>query len=328
MKLADKIRTGAPISPALAALLSAVTPLTRFGMWFRGLKPVAGVDAYVISVGNLTAGGTGKTPAVIRIAKEHANAGKKVGVLTRGYGTTSSENVVVSADMEPAEYATRLGDEPAVILRHVPEAIVFKSKDRVHAAQIATKDHKCEVLILDDGFQYLPLHRHDNILLIDACNPFGNGHLLPRGFMRENVSAMTRATQIIVTRCDQSDQLDLIEAMIEKTHPGCPIEWTRHAPSTIIHLATGEEYPLDHFKGQDVTAACAIGNPEAFQQTLTDLGLNVTNLITAPDHAQLPDSALGNGITIITEKDAVRLGDVSECVYVLSIELERFARKP
>lgn len=322
MKLADAIRTGAPIPAPLAWLLLAATPLTRIGMFLRSLKPVTRVDAHIISIGNLTAGGTGKTPAVIRYAKEHIAAGKKVGILTRGYGTASTEGLLISADIDPADHCAKLGDEPAVILRHCPEAIVFKSKDRITSAQIAVGEYQCEVLILDDGYQYLPLHRDENILLIDACNPFGNGHLLPRGFLREPVAAMTRATRILVTRCDQSDQLDLIRGAIQKIHPGCPVEWTQHAPIALVNLATGEKLPLDHFQGQGVVAACAIGNPEAFHQTLTNLGMNVTELITAPDHAPLPENALTHDPTIITEKDAVRLTSSMPNAYALSIELE------
>ncbi|MFP6581545.1 MAG: tetraacyldisaccharide 4'-kinase [Candidatus Hydrogenedentota bacterium] len=321
MKIADAIRTGEAIPIPLSGLLLAATPLTRIGMFLRSLKPVTRVDAHVISIGNLTAGGTGKTPAVIRYAREHIAAGKKVGILTRGYGTASTEKLVVSADIEPAEHCAKLGDEPAVILRHCPEAIIFKSKNRVHAAQIAVDEYQCDVLILDDGYQYLPLHRDENILLIDACNPFGNGHLLPRGFLREPVAAMTRATRILVTRCDQSDQLDLIRGAIRKIHPDCPVEWTQHAPTALVNLATGEKLPLDHFEGQDVVAACAIGNPEAFHQTLSNLGMNVTELITAPDHAPLPESALTHDPTIITEKDAVRLTVPTPNLYSLTIEL-------
>ena len=322
-KLSDRIRRGEPIEPPLSWLLSGATAFTRAGMGIRKLRPFVTVDADVISVGNITAGGTGKTPAVIRYAKRGIAANVKVGILTRGYGTPQETSVVVSTDIDAADHYRKLGDEPAVILRHAPEVVVFKAKDRVHAAQIAVNDHGCQVLILDDGYQYLHLGRNDNILLIDAENPFGNGHLLPRGYLREPVDAISRATHCIVTRCsDTADRAKIAETV--RTHnPHCSIEWTRHSPTRLIHAQSNEDQPLDRFRGVKVVATCSIGNPEAFSKTLVEMGMIVQETRAYADHAPIPDDGFqGTLPVIVTEKDLVRTSSPPDNVYALMVELE------
>lgn len=294
-------------------------------MALRNTQPVTTIDAHVISIGNLTAGGTGKTPAVIRYAREAVDAGKRVGILTRGYGTGDPSRLVVSNDVPLERHAAELGDEPAVILRHVPEALIFKGKDRARSAEIAVSAYECEVLILDDGYQYVQLHRDENVLVIDACNPFGNGHLLPRGYLREPMSAMSRATKIIVTRCDQSERLDEVRAVVAEYHPTCPVEWTVHAPTGYWNVATGEKLPLDHFNGKTVHAACGIGSPEAFRRTLEGLRIEVAALHAVRDHAAIPAEYLEHEPTIITEKDAVRIQEAPNAVIALAIELRSYA---
>ncbi len=324
--LADRIRTGAPIAPPLSWLLSSLTPITRLGMGLRKRRAVTKVDARVISIGNITAGGTGKTPAVIRIAQEYLAQGKTVGILTRGYGTPSKEAITVSSDISPEDHYRVLGDEPALILRHVPESLLFKAKDRVAAAQMAVRKYGCTVLILDDGYQYTQLHRNENILLIDSTNPFGNGHVLPRGFLREPLDNLCRATRCIITRCDPTTDRDAIKLELNKYNPGCAIEWTRHEPTHLYKVATGEGLPLDTFAHQAIIAACAIGNPEAFVNTLESLDMKVSDTRVFDDHATIPPEALeGDMPIVITEKDAVRVESPSENVYALCIALRPFA---
>lgn len=321
--LADRIRRGESINPPLSWLLSAGTIINRVGMWFRKQRPLAMVDAYVVSVGNITAGGTGKTPAVIRYAKHYVEQGHKVGILTRGYGTPSEHSIVVSADIDPDEYCDKLGDEPAVILRQVPEVIVVKGKDRIHAAQVAVNEHACEVLILDDGYQFLHLARNENILLIDSQNPYGNGKLIPRGFLREPLREIHRATHCVVTRVtDDLDRAEIINA-VRSYAPDIQIEWTQHTPTRLLHPLTGVEQSLDIFSGQEVVAACAIGNPEAFTRTLEDLGMTVIETHAFPDHDTISTEVFkSKHPVIITEKDAVRIKHPPDNLFVLEVELE------
>jgi tetraacyldisaccharide 4'-kinase len=326
--LAERIRTGAPIAPPLSWCLSSLSVLPRLGMWFRKRKKMTTINARVISIGNITAGGTGKTPAVIRMAKEQIALGKKVAILTRGHGTPSKQAVVVSTDVDPKDYYTVLGDEPAVILRHVPEAILFKAKNRILAAEQAAYTHGCDVLILDDGYQYVHLARKENILLIDSTNPYGNGCVLPRGFLREPLEELRRATRCIVTRCSADTDRQTIKSELHKHNPGCPIEWTTHQPAYLYNVATGDELPLDTFAKQSVIAACAIGNPESFTHTLESLDILVSETRAYDDHAAIPTEALVTDLPIIiTEKDAVRLTHPPENVFALVVELKPYARQ-
>ncbi len=326
-RIAEKVRRGEPIPTPLAALLAALTPITRHGIRRRLRRSRVKVDAHVISFGNLTAGGTGKTPAVIERAQREVAAGHRVAVITRGYGSarTREPHAVTSAD-EPCAVCRQVGDEPALILRRVPEVVVVKSADRVAGARAAIRDHGCDTLILDDAFQAVRLARDENILVVDATNPFGNGHLVPRGILREPVEGAARATHIILTRCDQVDKTDSVDQLVLRLRalcPGAPIRKTRHAPQRLWRVATGEELPLSMLQHAPVTAASAIGNPEAFHRTLAWLGAKVVETRAARDHANLSPEQLGGGhICVVTEKDAVRMTCVPGNVLALGIGLE------
>jgi tetraacyldisaccharide 4'-kinase len=293
-------------------------------MWSRARKPVARVEAHVVSFGNLTAGGTGKTPAVIERASREIDAGRKVGVLTRGYRAAAKVEVI-SAEITPGEYYEKLGDEAALLLSRVPDIIVFKGRDRVAMAQRAVRDHGCEVLLLDDAFQYLRLHRDENVLLIDAANPFGNGRLIPRGILREPLSAMKRATEVVLTRCDQANDLDGLVETVRALHPAAPLRKTVHAPRELRRFSDGETLPIAMLKGQSVTALCGIGHPESFRATLESLGARVDRFVRAPNHAEIPASAIPDeGLAIVTEKDTVRLKELGDNVLCLCVELADF----
>ncbi len=322
-RLSDKIRRGDPIPIALAAVLHACTPVTRFAMWRRLRHSVTRVDAQVVSFGNLTAGGTGKTPAVIERARMELAEGNRVAVLTRGYGSPDSTTPVDSESIDEKDRYRLLGDEAALTLKKAPGVIVIKDPDRVAGARTAVAKHRCGVLLLDDGFQHTRLARDENVLLIDAANPFGNGALLPRGILREPIAAMARATQIVLTRCDQVAD---VEPLIETIHthaPGVPIRKTQHAPETLWNTSGGAEMQLSELAGKEIVAACAIGHPESFFKTLEDLGATLTERLTFPDHAPIPESALpATGMVVMTEKDAVRGKYSRENLFALGVALK------
>ncbi len=318
-----KIRRGDPIPSPLAAVLHACTPVTRLGMWWRLRQPVTRVEAHVVSFGNLTAGGTGKTPAVIERARKELADGRRVAVLTRGYGSPDRRIPLDSESIEEKDWYRLLGDEAALTLKKAPGVIVIKDPDRVAGARTAIAKHHCDLLLLDDGFQYTRLARDENVLLIDAVKPFGNGALLPRGILREPIAAMARTTQVVLTRCDQAAD---VETLVETVHahvPGVPIRKTRHAPETLWNVKEGAEIPVSELVGKEITAACAIGHPESFFKTLEGLGASIAERLTFPDHAPLPESALpATGMVVMTEKDAVR-GDYSrENIFALGITLK------
>lgn len=319
--LVEKIRQGQPIPLYWAALLTALTPITRLGMRLRLSRRRTRVGAQVVSFGNITAGGTGKTPAVIERAAAEMRAGRRVAVLTRGYGTGDSSIFVVGPDEpEAPEWARLLGDEPALIRRRVPGVTVVKGADRVEAAQLAVERFGCDVLILDDGFQYVLLERDENVLLIDATNPFGNGRLIPRGVLREPLSALRRATHFVLTRCDQAGDLGALVRTLKEIAPGRPIRKTRHAPVALRRLSDNAVLPLETLRGRQIAAACAIGNPDAFFATLERLGARLVERHPYRDHASFTVTSVYP--IVITEKDAVRLANAPENIWALEIALE------
>lgn len=319
----EQVRQGAPLPLPLAALLSSLTPLTRMGMWTRRLHPPLQVDAHVISMGNITAGGTGKTPAVIERAQVAAAQGERVAVLTRGYGAPSGKDTVVVQPGEPGDDVySRIGDEAALIRRRVPEVCIVKSPDRAHAAQLAVEKLGCSTLILDDGFQYLRLARDEDVVVVDATNPYGNGHLLPRGILREPVNALSRATHIILTRCDQAENPVAVAGTIRRHNPTAPIRYTRHAPTALWSLATNAHMPVEDLIGKPAGAVCAIGNPEAFWATLRSLGVDLVATHHRPDHRPItPESLPPTDLIITTEKDAMRMPNPDPRIWALRIDL-------
>lgn len=325
---AERVRRGEELPFPVAALLTAATPVFRAGMLARLMGPRVRVDAHVVSFGNLTAGGTGKTPAVIERACAEIKAGKRVAVLTRGYGATPigrGEVLVRTGGDTPEDLCASVGDEPALIAMKAPESLIVRSADRVAAARKAIEEFHCNVLILDDGYQYVRLERDENVLVIDASNPFGTGHLLPRGILREPIEAMDRASAMLLTRCDQADDLDGLLGVIEECCPGAPVRMTRHAPCALWRVSDKAQHPLEFLEGKEVTAVCAIGNPEAFLLTLESLGAVVAQHLSYPDHSEFPMGCLSPGVTIVTtEKDAMRIREAPPNVYALGVALEDY----
>lgn len=307
----------------LGPLLQALTPLQQAGMWWRARKKPTQVAAEVISFGNITAGGTGKTPAVIERAALEVAAGKQVAVITRGYGSTrQAEPVVIAPHSRHENLARLVGDEPALILWRVPEVWIIKSADRVAGARAAI-EAGCNCLILDDGFQSLALARDEDIVLLDATHPFGNGHLIPRGVLREPISSIKRATQVWLTRCDPTKTLDETLAHVTQLHGKPPSRLTRHAPLCFVRLCDGREYPLELVRDKKLVLACAIANPKAFEHTVSSLGGLVYNRICFPDHHSFTDHELPcEGMVIVTEKDAVRFSTTRENIYALRMCLK------
>mgnify|MGYP005848181865 FL=1 len=320
---AERIRRGEPLPPVLGAALQAATVIPRAGMWLRLRSRRARVDARVISFGNITAGGVGKTPDVIERAGFELAAGRKVAVITRGYrAQKTSEPLAVSSHDLADDLADRIGDEAALILRRVPDVIVVKAAKRVAGARLAIAQYGCDTLILDDGFQHVALERDENILLIDAVNPFGNGYLIPRGILREPLRAIRRATAIILTRCDQCPDPDAIARRVRALHPDVPIRRTIHAPDRFYRVSDGTSLSLETLCREPVHAVCAIGSPESFFKTLESLGLDLASRKTFPDHADIPADALPrNGWVLITEKDAVRLRATRDNIVALAVSL-------
>ncbi len=233
--------------------------------WFRVYR----ASVPVISVGNLTAGGTGKTPACVYIAQWFRERGKRVAILSRGYKALED-----GANDEARELEELLPDVPHL-----------QSANRTEIAQIAIDELEMEILLLDDGFQHRRMLRDLDIVLLDATNPFGWGHMLPRGLLREPIAGLRRADLVLATRCDlvAPQELAGLRTRVQRIHPKaawvesihCPIGWRNSA---------GNQRSLEELKGRSVVAVCGIGNPAAFLQTLEKLEVLIADRITYPDH--------------------------------------------
>jgi tetraacyldisaccharide 4'-kinase len=242
------------------------------GVWWRNRRFDSGRNIHragvpVISVGNLTVGGTGKTPCVEYVARLLRGHDLQVAVLSRGYGAEAGRN-----------------DEAMVLEENLPDVPHYQGGDRVALARTAIEESESEVLVLDDGFQHRRLARDLDVVLIDATDPWGGGYLLPRGGLREPRTGLRRAGFVVLTRCDAADESTLsgIVSVIRRIAPTLPIAKTIHAP---LELVNGERCEkVEALKGRPVGAFCGIGNPEAFRQTLVRLGADVRDFRAFPDH--------------------------------------------
>jgi tetraacyldisaccharide 4'-kinase len=262
----------------------------------------AAADVPVISVGNLTLGGTGKTPMVEWIVGRVLAQGKKAGIVSRGYGAQSGPND------EARELAWKLPGVP-----HVQQA------DRVVAARRAIREHGCDVLVLDDAFQHRRIARDLDIVLLDALEPFGFEHLFPRGTLREPVEGLARADVVALSRADllSADERTEIRSRVMKLSPQSLWIEVVHAPLELVS-GTRVAEPLDSLRGKRVLAFCGLGNPAGFRHTLAVCGYEVAAFHEFPDHHAYMQSDLnflaetaresGAEAVVCTQKDLVKIG--------------------
>ena len=256
-------------------LLTILSWFYRLGVCLRNFLYSAGllkthrVNAAVISVGNITVGGTGKTPLVIWLSRFLAEKNIHCAILTRGYKTRKS----------------KLTDEPAILAKGCPDAEIIVNPDRVAAAREAIQKSDIQVVLMDDGFQHRRLKRDLDIVTIDAMRPFGYGRVLPAGLLREPAAALKRAHAAVVTRCDLVGQDDLtqIENKIRQINPDIVIARSIH--SAVCAKSTGpKQFELEQLRDRKIFAFCGIGNPDAFFGTIQSIGLNLLGSQTYNDH--------------------------------------------
>jgi tetraacyldisaccharide 4'-kinase len=223
----------------------------------------------VISVGNITTGGTGKTPLVIWLCQYLCQKGLRCAILTRGYKTSAGE----------------MSDEPALLAKSCPDVEVVVNPDRWSGAQKAMKQFGSQVLVLDDGFQHRGVARDLNILAVDATCPFGYGNLLPAGLLREPLGGIKRADAIVITRFDQADakQISQIEESLRQIAGDIPIAMATHRHTHAVTL-TGQALPLEQLREKKLFVYCGIGNPQAFVHCLTHDGMTVVGTKFYNDH--------------------------------------------
>ena len=290
----------------------------------------------VISIGNITWGGTGKTPCVIKLAREFVSLGFKPAILSRGYFKQDKRASFIAVSdgkttLVPPEIS---GDEPFLIAESVPGAIVMAGKNRVGAAGFAMEKFSPDLFILDDGFQHWKIIRDLEIVCVNALNPFGNGFLIPAGVLREPVSALNRADLVVITSSDLVSEASLleIEKIISRYCHG-KILRAKYAPVRLRRVLDGESFKLEDFKNEPFSAVSAIGENSGFTKLLEKSGINAVRQLDFRDHHWYNIDELKRLDTvykvITTTKDAVRLKGLlnllphkeAERFFALEIEL-------
>lgn len=301
-------RRGIGAALARLALRAGETPYTAAMRWRnrrydRGAAEVHRVEVPVISVGNLTLGGTGKTPMVAWLARWFRIQGVRVCLISRGYKTTDGAR----------------NDEAMELEQRLPDVPHLQNPDRVAAARIAIDELDTQLILLDDGFQHRRLHRDLDIVLLDALQPFGHEHVFPRGMLREPISGLRRADVICLTRADavsESERQSLGER-IAQLAPNVTYCEAVSSPSGLLS-GNGSQLPLHSLQGQSVLAFCGIGNPAGFRHTLESAGLDVLQLREFADHHRYDRYDLGRladwarnypsaAAIVCTHKDLVKI---------------------
>ncbi|MBN2517161.1 MAG: tetraacyldisaccharide 4'-kinase [Deltaproteobacteria bacterium] len=318
----------------LSVLYSGVIGL-RNHLYNIGLLNIKKLSCKVISVGNITVGGTGKTPMVIMLAQFLKENGYKPVILSRGYGGKRKQAINVVSDgknifMGPA----RAGDEPLLIAQSLDGVPVVTGAERCLTGTYAVEQFGADVVILDDAFQHRALHRDVDVVLLDRNRPFGNRSLLPAGTLREPLKALRRSDIVVLTGIEGS-QMESSQRSLVEGHTGhVPIFDGYRRPKNIIKADMGHKYPLDYLYGKKVCAFAGIAEPEYFETMITALSGYEAEFIPFPDHHVYTTEDIEKikniskecsaQLILTTEKDAIKLIDFEDfCrnIYVLRIEM-------
>jgi tetraacyldisaccharide 4'-kinase len=329
----------------LSFVFSAVVAF-RYFLYRSGFLRRHPLGIQVISIGNVTAGGTGKTPVTEIFARTLAAEGRKVAILSRGYRRKEAPwwqrmftqvidpPLVVSDGKRVLLDSATGGDEPYMLASNLPGVAVVVDRDRVKAGRYAIKRLGCDTIILDDGFQYQKLKHSVEVVLVDATNPFGNGNMLPRGVLREPARHLKRADIIFLTKC-RGDTASVKEE-IRKYNAKAEIVECTHAPKVLKDVWSREEFPLDWLSGKTLCTLSGIASPKGFENSLRHLGAKVVWCERYADHHRYDSSEvlyalnrtadMGADALVTTEKDAVRFPRFEttpvKCLYLrIAIEI-------
>jgi len=276
----------------------------------------------VVSIGNLTTGGTGKTPAVVMLAEWASRKGFRVGILSRGYGGQYRTKVLeVSDGIRIKAYPEECGDEPYLMAKRLSGIPVVISKKRYLAGLFAHKEFGCDFFILDDGFQHLGLNRDLDLVLIDGSRPFGNGHVLPWGPLREPIDQLCRADAFILTRVKRPGEADKTVEFLKGRFSSTPIFFGDHLPEEIVFPYLEESHNPGILKGKRVVAFAGIARPENFRETLIALGTDTVFFKAFRDHYRFKQGEIdelrhmkertGAEYILTTEKDWARISRIA-----------------
>ena len=327
-------------------IFSAVVSI-RYFLYRTGLMRRYPLGIQVISIGNVTAGGTGKTPVTEIFARTLAAEGRKVAILSRGYRRKEAPwwqrmftqviepPLVVSDGKRVLLDSATGGDEPYMLASNLPGVAVVVDRNRVKAGRYAISRLGCDTIILDDGFQYQKLKHSVEVVLVDATNPFGNGNMLPRGILREPARNLKRADIIFLTKC--RGDVSAVKEEIRKYNRTAEIVVCNHSPRVLKDVWSREEYPLSWLEGKTLCTLSGIASPKGFENSLRHLGARVVWCDRYADHHRYDSSEvlyalnrtadMGADALVTTEKDAVRFPRFEttpvKCLY-LRIAIEIF----
>ena len=330
---------------AISFLFGGVVAI-RYFLYRTGVLRRYPLGIQVISIGNVTAGGTGKTPVTEIFARTLASAGRKVAILSRGYRRKEApwwrrvftqvveQPLVVSDGKRVLLDSATGGDEPYMLASNLPGVAVIVDRNRVKAGRYAVKRLGCDTLILDDGFQYQKLKHSIEVVLVDSTNPFGNGNLLPRGILREPIRNIRRADIIFLTKC--RGDVSAVREEIRRYNTTAEIVECNHAPKVLKDVWSREEFPLDWLQGKTLCTLSGIASPKGFENSLRHLGAKVVWCERYADHHRYDSSEvlyalnrtadMGADALVTTEKDAVRFPRLEtapvRCLYLrIAIEI-------
>ncbi|OGV47177.1 MAG: tetraacyldisaccharide 4'-kinase [Lentisphaerae bacterium GWF2_44_16] len=343
------------ISALLFGLSRFYRRAVQFRLWLYDKRIIRNraIGCLVVSIGNLTCGGTGKTPIVEVFAKTLSHKGRKVAVLSRGYRSrersifTKLKQKFLSKKREiPPKVVSDgqnllldsnfAGDEPYMLASNLKNVVVLVDKDRVKSGLYAIEEFQTDTLILDDGFQYLDLKPHINIMLVDSTAPFHNHHVLPRGLLREPIKNVRRADYIFLTKSNGGNHLRHIKAFLRKHNRRAEIIECCHKPLYLEDVyEKGKRKDLDFLKGKQIAALSAIASPKSFEAFLEDLGSDIVCHRRFADHHRfrqqeiidfINESKRKNAkIIVTTEKDAVRMPRLDRRdipIYFMRVEID------
>jgi tetraacyldisaccharide 4'-kinase len=336
---------------ALSFLYERIVML-RLALYRRRIFRQRTLGCLVISIGNLTVGGTGKTPIVEKFARALQAGGRHVAILSRGYKSVPRPSQrswldrirkngadpprVVSDGQSVLLDSLTAGDEPYMLAHNLKDVIVLVDKDRVKSGLFALDQWKVDTLLLDDGLQYLRLKHRLDIVLVDRQAPFGNEFLLPRGTLREPPRNLRRASYIFITKSTGESNEALVQRIRRYNRTAEIIECT-HRPLYLQHILTGERLPLDRLRNTFIGSICGIAAPESFEGGLRQLGAQLDLAKRYIDHHRYTEAELQSFINrcirrdleliVTTEKDAVRMPRLPEeemkvPIYFLRVEIE------
>ncbi len=346
-----------PHAALLHTVLLGCSKIFAVAIQFRGflynvrILRDATLGVQVIAIGNLTTGGTGKTPVVEKFARELRDEGRNVAILSRGYRSKPPpihqwllNKILLRDDTTPPRVVSdgrsllldseMAGDEPYMLASNLKDVVVLVDKDRVKSGRYAIEKFACDTLLLDDGFQYWKLRgRRQDIVLIDCQQPFGNERLLPRGTLREPPSELVRANVIFITKSDGNTAE--LRRRIEQFNPNAGIIECIHHPLYLEDLFTGQRLGIEYLKARKIAALSGIAQPESFQQSLVLLGADLVYARKFADHHRFTQQEVLNAINrskkkqadaiITTQKDAVRFPKLDRRdlpIYFMRVEIK------